>query len=126
MKTDLRLYFSGNSYVSGNCSRWDVSDYSIIIELWLKKKAFNDLNDNIIPGATREFNKILGRPKYIDETWVGKNTLRLYPIPGPHSKLHKMRREIVIYPKSITSSPVNGPSLWLNCKIEGYISGSLL
>jgi hypothetical protein len=126
MKFDLYIYFSGNHYVSGNCSRWDVNDYSVVIETWLKKRAYNDLNDNIRPGAVKELYKILGKPKYVDTSWQGKNTLRLYPVPGSTSKLNKMRREVLIYPKSITSNPIKGPSGWIQIKIEGYTSSNSL
>lgn len=124
MKHDFYIYYSGNSYVSGMCSRWDVQDYNITIETWLKKGPFNILNDNIIPGATRELYKILGKPKFVDSSWQGKNTLRLSPVAG--TKLYKMRRQVLIYPKSINSQPINGPSGWLNVKIEGYTSSNSL
>jgi hypothetical protein len=124
MKHDLYIYFSGNHYISGMCSRWDANDYSITIETWLKKGPFNDLNDNIRPGAVKELYKILGKPKFVDTSWTGENTLRLSPVAG--TKLYKMRRQTLIYPKNITSTPIKGPSGWLQIKIEGYTSSNSL
>jgi hypothetical protein len=124
MKHDLYIYYDSTHYVSGMCSRWDAQNYSIIVEMWLKKGAFNDLNDNIRPGAVKELYKILGKPKYVDTSWTGDNTLKLSPVAG--TKLFKMRRQTLIYPKSITSIPINGPSKFINVKIEGFTSSNSL
>lgn len=121
---DLKIFYSGNSYVTGRCSRFDVQDYNIIIETWLKKSDFNNLNNNIRPGATKELYKILGRPKFVDSSWQGKNTLRLVPVVG--TQLHTMRNQVVVYPKSITSVPCEAEKGWLAIKIDAMTSSNSL
>lgn len=126
MQYDLKIFYSGNAYVSGMCSRWDCSNYNLICETWLKKDAFNKLNDNIRPNAVKELYKILGRPKFVDTSWQAKNTIRFKPVAYHQSQLSRMRRETVAYPKSITSSPLEGESGFLNVKLECFVSGNNL
>jgi len=124
MMYDLNIYYSGNSYISGMCSQWDTQNYGITCELWLKKGPFTSLNDNIRPGAVKEFYNILGKPKYMDTSWQGLNTIRLSPVNG--TQLYKMRNEKVVYPKSITSSPIVGTSGWIVVKIDALTSSNSL
>ena len=122
ISSDLRIYYSGNAYVSGMCSRWDCSDYTITMEMWLKKGPLLTLMDNIRPGAVRELKRVVYSPKFYDSTWRGYNTLRLKPVVG--TELYRMRgREKIIYPKSISSSPLPGVSGWIATKIESCVSG---
>jgi len=130
-KYDLAIYYdslAGDDFIDCRCSRWDTENYSVTVETWLKKSQLDTLLSNITLGATGELYQILGRPKYYDKTWTGKNTLRLLPIPSStkmnRSTLKKMRKETLIYPKNVSYSPVKGSSGWINTKIEGYISGS--
>jgi len=103
--------------------RWDVNNYDITYETFLKQTTLNILRDNIKPGAAGELYKILGRPKYYDKTWTHNNSIRIEP-SGSISNLKYMRSEKYLYVKNISDSPVEGESGWLNVKIEGYISGS--
>ena len=120
---DLNIYYSGNSYVSGRCHRWDCSDYGIVIETWLKKSDLLALQNNIRPGAVKEFKRVIFSPKYYDASWQGKNTLKIRPLQG--TSLYKQRgSEKIGYVKNISSTPIAGTSGWLNCKIEMNISGS--
>jgi hypothetical protein len=113
------------AYVTGRCSRWDVSDYSVVIETWINKSGSETLKENVMPGAIGEFKAILGKPKYYDKTWTGGNTLLIHPIPSSNSQLFKSRgRDSIIYVKSISDSPIRGDNGWINVKIEGNISGS--
>ena len=124
-ENDLSIYYSSLSsphFINCWGSRWDVQDYSIIIETWMKKDDMLTIQDNTVPGAVGELYKILGRPLYYDSTWQGGNTIKLSPIDG--YELSNMRSEKLIYPKSISTSPQKGDSGWLNVKIEGYISGT--
>jgi len=126
-----------DGYIDCWCSRWDVDNYSVTIETWLKETDFKNLMDNIKPGAVGELYTILGRPKYYDKTWSDSNSLKIIPnnakrreklnqerIGNNRSSLTKMRKEIIMYPKNVTSSPVKGSSGWIYTKIEGYISES--
>ena len=125
ISSDLRIYYSGNAYVSGMCSRWDCDNYSMVFEIWLKKAPLQALQDNIRPGAVKELKRVIYSPKFYDSTWQGKNTLRLKPVVG--TELYRMRgREKIIYPKNIGSSPLPGASGWLEVKVEGSISGASL
>ena len=120
---DLKIYYSGNSYVAGRCHRWDSNDYSIVIETWLKKSDLLALQNNIRPGAVKEFKRVIFSPKYYDASWQGKNTLKIRPLQG--TSLYKQRgSEKIGYVKNISSSPIQGPNGFLNCKIEMNISGS--
>jgi len=122
---DLLIYYdslSDHDYINCWCSRWDVQNYNVVMETWLKKSDLQTLRENITPQAVGELYTILGRPKYYDSTWSGENTIKLVPISD--EQLAKMRGEKLIYVKNISDSPVKGPSGWLNVKIEGMISGT--
>jgi len=127
---DLAIFFSSdvNDFIDCRCSRWDVDNYQIIIETWLKKGDLDTLLSNTIPGAVSELYTILGEPLYYDKTWTSNNTLLLSPIEKPttmtRSSLYGMRDVKVVYPKNITSNPIKGSSGWFNVKIEAYISGN--
>ena len=126
--SDLRIYYdslTGSDYIDCDCSRWDVQNYSIIIETWLKKSQLQTLRNNITPGATGELYTILGKPKYYDKTWQGENTIKISPIDGS-STLDEMRSDKLIYVKNISDNCVEGPKGWLSVKIEGSISGGTI
>jgi len=123
---DLLIYYppiTDYNWIDCWCSRWDYDNYSIKVETWLKKDALKDLRDNIVPGAVDELYNVLGKPFYYDKTWTASNTVRLRPNPSSNSSLKEMRNEKLIFVKNITSTPIKGNSLWINCKIEGYVSG---
>lgn len=125
MTSSLDLKISGSACdIDCRCSRWDVQDYSIIIETWLKKSDLQSLRNSITPGAVGELYKILGKPRYYDQTWSGDNTIKLTPDSTSYSNLYNMRDgDTLIFVKNITDSPLDGASGWMNVKIEGYISG---
>ena len=117
------LYISGSSFsVGGWCSRWDVQNYSLVVETWLNKSNLQTIRDNITPGAVGELYTILGRPRYYDSTWQGNNTITLYP--NQSQKLSNMRKKTTAYVKNISDTPIDGASGWLNVKIECMISGT--
>jgi len=127
---DLAIFYGqglDTEYIDCRCSRWDVQDYSVIVETWLYKEDVDTLMENIRPGAVRELYKILGKPHFVDSSWQGYNTLRLYPTPSSQrmndSTLKRMRRNQIIYPKTLTLHPIRN-SQWIECKIEGYVSSS--
>jgi hypothetical protein len=122
--TSHDLTISGNT-CSIKCwtSRWDVQNYSIIVETWIKKSDLQSLRSSVTPGAVGELYNILGKPLYYDQTWSAENTLQLIPKAG--ERLDKMRNiDKLIYVKNITDVPLPGDSRWLNVKIEGFMSGS--
>lgn len=139
---DMLIYYgdlsdSSTEFIDCWCSRWDVQNYSVVIETWLKKDDLQTLKDNITPGAVGELYVILGRPRYYDATWQRQNTLRIRPNPftgreyatrtwysGSTGNLIYMRNEVVCYPKNITEHPLDGPSGWIEVKIDALISGS--
>jgi len=125
---DLLIYYNSlmdEDYIDCNCSRWDVNDYSIIVETVLDKNKIQTLNDNIVPGAVGELYSILGKPNYYDKTWDDKNTLKLVPNVNNDSTLKSMREEKIIYVKNIMYHPI-GDTNHVNVKIEGLVSGSRL
>lgn len=70
---DLRIYYdslTGSDVINCWCSRWDVDNYSIVAETWLKKNDLQTLRNNIRPGATKELYRILGRPRFTDTSWT--------------------------------------------------------
>jgi len=126
---DIRIYYGtllDPDYIECGCSAFSVSNYSVSFETWLTKSQLSTLNDNIIPGAVKEIYTILGRPTYWDMTFSGENTLRLVPICSGTSNLSNMRHEYIIYPKTIGTSPVEGNSYYIKCKIDSYLSGTSL
>lgn len=125
---DLIIYYNsldGYDFINSKCTRWDVNDYSLIVETFIDKEESQLLFSNIIPGATGELYSILGKPTYYDSTWQGNNTLRLVPYNDSDSNLKNMRDEKIIYVKNITNHPIRDTEN-INIKIEGYISGSTL
>jgi hypothetical protein len=126
---DLLIYYdtlTDNDFIECWCSRWDIDNYSVIAETWLKEDEYNTIKDNTRPGAVAELFNILGKPHYYDKSWSGKNTLRLKPNPLSHSTLPEMRKDTIIYVKNITTYVPDGVSGFIYTKIEGYISGSTL
>jgi hypothetical protein len=126
---DLKIYYDDlidPNYTQSWCTRWDTSDYSITIETWLDKEGITNIVNNLRPGAVSELYQVLGKPFYYDQSWIGANTLRISPNIESESNLKNMRKETIIYPKNISTSPVAGRKDWFVLKIEGYISGSSL
>lgn len=129
---DLAIYYGSmeeNDFLDCRCSRWDVNNYTIIVETWLKKGDVQTLLSNITPGAVGELYKILGKPHYYDKTWSKSNTLKFLPTPSSSSmqtsKLRYMRNETIAYPKNITLHPIkNTASGWIEVKLECLISGN--
>ena len=138
---DILIYYDNfntdttSLYVDGWCSRWDVQDYSVVLETWLSKSEAQTLRENITPGAVDELYTILGRPTYYDKTWTSNNTLRIVPniytrrekdsntTEGDNtSNLINMRNEVFIYVKNYTEHTVESDII--EVKIEGYISGA--
>lgn len=130
---DLAIFYddmdiAGSNFVEGRCSRWDVEDFSMIVETWLKRSDLQTLISKMTPGAAGELYKILGRPTYYDSTWQGNNTIKFYPTPSsndmPESKLYLMRSPKIGFVKNVMTSPVQESEEWIQIKIECYISGS--
>ena len=127
---DLAIYYGSDlntNFIDCRCSRWDVQNYSIIVETWIKKSSIQNLRNNIVPGAVGELYTILGKPLYYDQTWEGNNTIRLYPTPSSNymdnSTLKEMRRDTIVYVKNYTEHPIPNTD-WVEIKIEALISGS--
>lgn len=106
------------------CSRYDVSNYSVTVETWLKKSDLQSLRSSIIPGATGDLYTVLGRPHHYDKTWTADNTIRVIPNDSHGSTLDDMRSEKVLFVKNISDTPLEGTSGWLNVKLECLLSGS--
>jgi len=126
---DLLIYYdslANKDFVSCRCSRWDVQDYSIVVETWLKESNLQTILNNITPGATDELYTILGKPKYYDATWQGNNTIRFKPSSNSPSNLWKTRKDTISYVKNVTTHPIEGSNGWVEVKFECYISGSTL
>jgi len=127
---DLLIYYGNRDtkdYIDCRCSRWDVQNYDVIVETWLKKSDLITLRDNTVPGAVGELYTILGKPRYYDQTWQGNNTLYLKPNPAPEdmtmSNLENMKEDCYIYVQNITEHPITNTD-WISVKIEGKLSGS--
>ena len=145
---DLLIYYnttdlSGENpnYIECWCSRWDVQDYSVIIETWIKKESVEILRNSIKPGAVGELYNILGVPRYYDKTWTKANTLVFYPLQYTKkvkyedwsegdeftkSNLKFMRDKRIVYIKNLSEHPIKGNSGLIEIKLEGYISGNSL
>jgi len=129
---DLAIFYGDSlntDYLDVRCSRWDVDNYSHTVECWINKTELYNLLDNIRPGAVGELYNILGKPRYYDKSWTGKNTIRLYPTPSSQqmnmSNLKYMRDEKIIYVKNISQHPIKNTQ-FIELKIEGYVSGNTL
>jgi len=129
---DLAIYYGNmgtSDFLDVKCSRWDVQDYSVIIETWMKKSDVDTLMDNIIPGAVGELFKILGRRHMYDTTWSAENTIKFLPTPSSNdmgaSTLRNMRKETIAFVKNVVLHPIpNSAEGWIGCKIEAMVSGS--
>ena len=139
---DMFIYYDDfedhtKKIISCWCSRWDVQNYSMVIETWLKREDLQALRDNITPGAVGELYTILGRPRYYDSTWSKENTLKIKPLnftgreyarnyfySGSRGNLSNMRKETLMYVKNITEHPIKGSEGWVEVKLEGMVSGT--
>jgi hypothetical protein len=124
---DLSIFYDNDNYVEGRCSMWNVTDYTLTVDTWLKEESVKILRQHMVPGAVGELYQILGRPTYYDKTWESKNTLILKPIPTSQrsrfSNLHLMRSDTVIYPKTFTEHPIETTD-WIEVKIDAYVSSN--
>ena len=129
---DLAIYYGNmgsNDYIDCKCSRWDVQNFSIIVETWLTKSQVQTLLDNITPGAVDELYKILGKPHHYDSTWQSENTLKFLPAPSSNdmggSTLKKMRNTTIGYVKNVVLHPIPfSKGGWISTKLECLISGN--
>lgn len=139
---DLLICYSSmsidaNHYIDCWCSRWDVQNYNVIVETWVDKTDINTIRSHIRPGAVGELYTILGRPRFFDKSWQGKNTILLKPnkytqyektandyTGDNQSSLDSMRDDTLIFVKNITEHPIGPNNEFVEIKIEGYISGS--
>lgn len=126
---DMAIYYGSgldSNFIDCKCSRWDVSNYSVVIGTWVNKTQAQNLRSNITPSAVGELYKVLGRPTYYDKTWSEANTLRILPTLSSNfmnnSTLKEMRDETLLYVKNYTEHIIN--ENWVEIKIEGYVSGS--
>jgi len=96
-------------------TRWDESNYNVIIETFVDACDRNLLFRNVTPGANREIYNILGTPKYIDTTYNSGNTLIFEPISnyGVSSVRHKR----IVAVKNISDTFINYETFGV--KIEG-------
>jgi hypothetical protein len=63
-------------------TRFDISNYDVVIETFLEPTDRHFLFRNIIPGAIREYSNPLGWVINLDETYRSANTLIFEPISG--------------------------------------------
>jgi len=123
MSSDLDLLISGNNCsLLCRCSRFQVSNYDFIIETWLTKAQLTDLNYSITPGAVSMLYEVLGKKHFYDTTWQGNNTITF--TPTGNSDLKYRVNETTGYCRNITTRPLEGDSLLIECKLECAISGS--
>jgi hypothetical protein len=104
-----------------HCTRFDISNYTVTVEIILNKDKLDDLLDNIVPGAVGELYVLLGKPKHYDSTWSNANTIILEPSSNIINTLKEMRDKYVVYVKNISSSTIEGVSGRINVKIEGIL-----
>jgi len=125
------MYISGcnedkSCYIQCWCSRWDETDWNIVIETFMNKSNLKSLLDSCRVGGVGELWYILGSHVYYDTSWEKKNTIKITPINCNNSDLYDMRDEKLLYVKSINSTPFEGDSGLLEVKIEGMVSGGSL
>jgi len=96
-------------------SRWDESNWDVVIETFIDASDRNFIFRNVTPGATRELYNILGTPKYIDTTYTSSNTIIFEPISGYGVSSLRQKRTIAI--KNISDTFVNKNTFRI--KIEG-------
>lgn len=123
MVEDLRIHYDASNYIDCDCSDWTVNDQTVSVVTWLSKSEFDDLNNNIVPGAVDTMYEVLGRKVYADSTYTDNNTLRFEPLNVPESNLYSMRRETVGYVKSVSYSQKTDNTLVV--KIDVLPSGGI-
>lgn len=136
---DLLIYYgslSGSSYIDSWCTRWDQTDWGIVVETFMNESELRVLLNNITPGAVGELYEVLGSKVYYDQTWNSDNTIKFVPnrftkrVVGESaegenvSNIAYMREEILVYVKNITTSDIEGSSGLINVKIDAVKSGS--
>jgi hypothetical protein len=129
---DLAIYYGDyteDQYIDCKCSRWDVQDYTMIVETWVKKSDLIRIRNNIVPGAVGELYEILGEPHFFDKTWSNENTLYISGVRNPlkmkTSNLANMRSPKYMYVKNYTEHPITNTD-WIEIKLEGYVSSNQL
>jgi len=125
--TDLKIYYSCQNglthYIECWSSEFSYSNKSITVETYTTKTNFENLYNNILPGAVRE-NFIPGYgQEYYDATWEMENTIKLEPTS---TNMSNMRKDVICYVKSIRSEPVEGAGGYLHIKMDCVISGQVL
>lgn len=123
MVEDLRIHYDASNYIDCDCSNWTVNDETISVVTWLSKSEFDDLNNNIVPGAVELMYEVLGRKVYADSTYTNSNTLRFEPLNVSESNLYSMRRETVGYVKSVSYAQKTDDTLVV--KIDVLPSGGI-
>lgn len=117
--TNLRIYYSCNSYPNNYidcwCTRWDENNWGLVAETFLGSSNRDNLFANVTPGAVRELYNILGTPKYIDTTYTSGNTIILEPQHG--YGLSSLREKRMIGVKNISDRFITRDKLGV--KIEG-------
>lgn len=117
------LTISGsNCSINCWCQRWDIDNYSSVLETHMNKSNLQALRNSIRPGATGELFTILGRPHYCDKSWTKANTLRI--IPHPSMQVSYMRNEFLGYVRNCSDTPMGAETGKLNVKLEFYVSGN--
>lgn len=123
MKNNFDIHISGSACsIDCRCSRWDVQNYSLIMETWMNKSNLQNLRNSLTPGAVGELYTILGRPRYYDGTWTADNTISISASGA--GNLQYMRNDVDAFVKNISDSPLGGDSGWINVKLECLISGT--
>jgi hypothetical protein len=123
MVEDLRIHYDASNYIDCDCTDWTVNDETISVVTWLSKSEFDDLNNNIVPGAVDLMYEVLGRKVYVDSTYTNSNTLRFEPLNISESNLYSMRRETVGYVKSVSYAQKTDDTLVV--KIDVLPSGGV-
>lgn len=104
--SNLRIYYSGNSYpqnyISCDCSRWQEDNWSIILETVLPSGDRNTIFSNVTPNAYRELYSILGQPHFIDSTYTSSNTLIFEPQSG--YGLSSLREKRIVAVRNVSDS----------------------
>ena len=139
---DLLIYYSSmvNPYfIDCWCTRWDQTDWTLVIETFLEKDDIQLLLDNSLPGAVGELWYILGSKVHYDKSWEGRNTIKFVPTSSNRyrsitqsfegynkSNLVNMRDDTIVYVKNIITNPIEGDSGIMNVKIEAVKSGGTI
>jgi hypothetical protein len=116
-KGDLEIRFGNlgeSEKIICYCTKWDTSNYTYIVETFIRKEESILLRNNIVPGCVKELYRILESPFYVDSTWSDSNTIKIIPL----GHMDDMRNEVTGFVKNYSEHVINNEFIGIKMEIN--------